>query len=153
MDPRRVRTYLEAFSTLFIVHQIEPHTLSSGKELYYLCDVGLANFLGASFEKQLTTWVLQEILAARQWRTDLRETISHYRTTRGSHVQFVLESGNEVTAVKIIAKESVSELDVKVLSAFGKKTRGKKVKLLALGPLAMPLADGEVTMVPWEAVG
>jgi len=51
---------LNLLKILFAIDEVSPHSFGSGKSVYYLCDPGIANFLGANFEKQLATTILQE---------------------------------------------------------------------------------------------
>ena len=62
VSARRVESYLKVLKELFVIHPLQPHHLGTGKTLWYLCDTGLATFLGANFERQLETWVLHELL-------------------------------------------------------------------------------------------
>jgi predicted AAA+ superfamily ATPase len=152
VDTRRVRTHVEALEALFVLHRLEPHAMGSGQPLYFLCDVGLASFLGADFERQLQTWVLQELLACSQWRTDVHERIYYYRTTKGRLVHFLLETKKSLTAIKILAKETVTELDIKILQALKTKISDKELSLHVLGPTSRTFRAPTIHMHPWEAL-
>jgi uncharacterized protein len=151
-DPRRIRTHIECLEALFVLHKILPEPSSSGQPLYYLCDVGLASYLGANFERRLQTWAYQELLAHAEWRKDIREKIFYYRSPKGSCLDFVLEGQRGKTAIKIIAKESVTALDIKLLESYRKKNSETPVNLIALGPTHRVFKDQKVTMVPWECL-
>jgi uncharacterized protein len=150
-DPRRIRTHIDSLEALFVIHKLNPHPLGTGQPIYFHCDVGMATFLGASFERQLQTWVLQELLASAEWRSEIREKFFYYQTARRSLIHFILERPEHAVALKIIAKESVTELDIKILQAFAKK-RASSVELIALGPQNRKFEHPEVRMVAWEAV-
>jgi predicted AAA+ superfamily ATPase len=52
VDLRKVKTHIEVLKTLFVIHQIEPHSLSTGKPQLFFCDVGFLDYFSASFEKK-----------------------------------------------------------------------------------------------------
>lgn len=152
VDPRRIRTHIEALEALFVIHKLNPHPSGAGQPIYLHCDVGLASFLGARLERQLQTWVLQELLANAEWREDLHEKIFFYQTPKRSVIHFVLEGRTSAVAMKIIAKEAVTELDVKILQSFPKKLGSKPIELIALGPQVRSFDRLGVKMMPWESI-
>lgn len=51
--PKTVFRHLEALKKLFVIHELSPHPLGTGKALYFHFDTGVATFLGANFYRQL----------------------------------------------------------------------------------------------------
>ena len=69
---------------LFAIIEVEPHLLSTGKTLYFLCDVAFATYLGASFERRLQTLILMALTARNEYLHSAAARRSFYRTTKGS---------------------------------------------------------------------
>ena len=155
IDLRRIKTHLDCLETLFVVHKIMPHPLGSGQPMYLHCDVGLANYLGACFEKRLYTWVYQELLAHSQLHSNVHEKIYFYRSLKGSIIHFVVEDRKQVAAIKLIAKESPTLLDFKGLQGFHKKKATDKRSwcMIALGPTTRYFKEENIKMYPWESIG
>ena len=155
IDLRRIKTHLDCLEMLFVVHKIMPHPLGSGQPMYLHCDVGLANYLGASFERRLSTWVYQELLANSQLHSNVHEKIYFYRSLKGSIVDFIVEDRKQLIAIKLIAKESPTLLDIKGLQGFHKKksTDRRSWSMIALGPTSRNFKEQNVRMYPWESVG
>lgn len=156
-DPRVINTHLLGLEMLFVIQRIMPHTLSTGKPLYFLCDVGFAAYLGANFEKQLHTATLQELYAKNEISTGSASQIRFYRTTKGRFIHFVIEETNApLTAplmiVKLIFSEKIDKRDFEVLKAFSKKIAGREVKMFALSPLKEQIQMDGVQLIPWESV-
>jgi predicted AAA+ superfamily ATPase len=151
-DSRRIKAHIESLEALFIIHKLPPFQSGTGQPIYLHCDVGLATFLGANFQRRLQTWVYQELLANAEWRSDVHEKIFYYRSPKGGLLHFVLETKQRITAVKIIAKEAVTLLDLKLLESFRQKHNQKNVRLVALGPTRRDFESQNVEMYPWESL-
>ena len=48
-DLRRIQTHLNCLEILFVIHRLPPIDESTGKPLYFLCDVGFAHYFEADF--------------------------------------------------------------------------------------------------------
>ena len=92
------------------------------------------------------------LLANGQWCANVHEKIFYYQTPRHSLIHFVIENRDNTTALKIIAKESTTKLDVKILQALPKKLSNKKVKLIALGSFERTFSHPRVHVMPWESL-
>ena len=153
VDPRRIKTHIECLEALFVLHKLKPHPLGTGQPIYLHCDVGLATYLGASFERRLYTWVYQELLANGQIHSNTHEKLYYYRSLKGNIVHFILEDRQNIIALKIIAKESTNLLDIKGLEAFANKSSSPKtLKLIALGPIQRIFRDRSIEMINWESI-
>ncbi len=151
-DPRTINSHLSALSMLYVIQSLSPHELSTGKPVFFLCDVAFAQYLSATFERQLQTMLLQELLAKNEYLNNGSSQISFYRTTKGSFVHFILETRNTpLTAIKILFEEKLDRRELEVLNAFGKKT-DKEVRLVALAPVQEQLKVGGIDIYPWERV-
>ena len=156
-DLRRIKTHLGILRALFAVHTLEPHPSGTGKTLYFLCDVAFAKLLGANFERQIHTWLLQEQLAQRATRDDRESRLYYYRTPKGKIIHLLVQSAKPgaMAALKIFPEERVMERDAELLRAFRGKNHEAKVALFGLGParLSLGAGDARVEVFPWEALG
>jgi predicted AAA+ superfamily ATPase len=156
-DLRRVKTHLEILTSLFALHVLQPHPAGTGKPWYFLCDVAFARLLGASFERQLHTWLVQEQLSQRSYR-DLRDSVLHYyRTPKGRIVHLLVEDGTGLSAIQIFSEERVLERDMALLKGLGHKVSSSKVELLGLAPARASFPSGfgpkgRIELYPWESM-
>lgn len=153
-DARRVKTHIKILTTLFILNEVMPHRLGTGKPIYYLVDVALAKFLGASFERQIATAFLNEQLSQRSYRDDRTTRITYYRTTKGSVIHFVIERDNAIMPIKILDTEHIDERELMILKAFRAKllADSNKVSLVALSSNRLSLKKDKIEIYPWEAM-
>ncbi len=148
---RSVDRYLKVLSTLFVIIEVKPYKFSTGKSLYYLTDVGLAHYLGASFEKKLTTWFYLEILTQSSYKgIDLPRPF-YFKTTRGNPIHLIYEYDREIVAVKLIHHEKFDERDYFIFDGLEKKIRTKKVlkKIVLAGAT---FKYGDISIMPWESI-
>ena len=152
-DPRVVNTHLSALEMLFVLQKIGPHSLGTGKPIYFMCDVGFATYLGANFERQLHTMALQEITAKNEFHSGGAAQISFYRTSKGSFVHFIIEAKNTLPiAIKLLFSEKIDQREIEILRALSKKAPKPKMKLIALGPTMENLSLDGVEILPWESI-
>lgn len=151
-DLRRIKTHLECLELLFAVHRLSPIEESTGKPLYFLCDVGFAQYFEADWERSLHTWLVQEVMARKEWATNVKETIGFYRSTKGTLAHLVVKhSRTEWQAIKIIPNERFSEKDTWSLSRL-KENLPKSVTLTLTALASAQVKFKDVECVPWEAV-
>ena len=160
VSPKVVQKHLTAFETLFVLQRLKPHPAGTGKDRYYLCDVGIAHFLGAPRQRLLETWLLQELSAKRALLpAPSKRKFTYYRTTKGSTIPLVIEdeSKNITLALHALYKEKIDRRDTKVLASFRQASRRipgyqKTVHpyLLLASPPRQRLDD--VQVLPWSAV-
>jgi uncharacterized protein len=151
-DVRRIQTHLNCLQMLFVIHRLNPIQESTGKPLYFICDVGLANYLDAPFDRALHTWIVQEAFAAQEWRENIKESIGYYRSSKGAMTHLVLKSSASLwTAIKIIPHEKLSKIDLLSLHALKKKVpTSTQIKLIALSATTANI-DG-IDCLPWESI-
>lgn len=155
-DTRMIQKYLDAFTTLFVLHRLNPSQGSTGKPRYYVCDVALVGLLGGAFERKLETWVFHELLARMSYlgRADL--DITFYRNTKGSTLQWILQdkkNPKNLTAVRLVSTERFDLRDTELLKSFYSKmaSQGIKPRLILLAPHEMALGIPDVEVLPWES--
>lgn len=148
---RKIHTHIKALETLFVIHSLAPHSDGTGKPLYFLFDVALATLLGAPFERQLHTLVLQEILAQISYRGIRTKELYYYRGPKGGLTHLVVQEGTKISAVKILSEEKIDFRELMGLMAWRKKN--PNVTLFALGAQRASLKKEKIEIYPWEAIG
>lgn len=151
-DPRRIKTHLDVLCTLFVLNVLPPHALGTGRPFYFLCDVGLAKHLGASFERQLVTWILNEHLSQYSYADHHETQLYYYRAPKGGLIHFILDTGGRLQAIKVIAREGLDKREVEILKAFRKKAGPSVSGLWALGSDHFKEVAEGLTVFPWESV-
>ena len=146
---QKAKLYLDTLCTLFIIQKLLPHPRGTGKPIYFLGDVSFASYFQASFERQLQTWLLQEISSQLSYRGEGSATLYYYRGSRGGIVDLVIERRNSLSAIKLLSSESLDERELQVLLAWKKKERG--LLTFALGGLRAKIHN--IQIFPWEAIG
>lgn len=107
VEKRKLKKYLEAMETLFLLKKIPAHPKSIGKDVWMLLDSGLARHVMKTDEGEGATLsltrhkVLQELFAHMEYGQG-RSRVYHYRSAKGSPVDLVSE--NEEAAFKIIVQ-------------------------------------------------
>jgi predicted AAA+ superfamily ATPase len=153
-SPKVVAKYLRAFEELYVIERLKPHTMGTGKDRFYLCDVGIAGFLGASRERKLETWLLQEFLIKKDLLTiPSRMAIHHYRNPKGSRIPFVIhmKESNQYHLIKPLYAEKADLRDVKLLESLGAKIGASaSLTLLLADPAFRKLGAADVHS--WSAV-
>jgi len=147
-----IRGMLDALKTLFVIHEIPPHPSGTGKPRYFLCDPGIAAWLGASFERQLETWFYLEQLsriASHGWEGGVE--FSYYRTTKGSLIHGVWEQGDRISLLKLDCTERIDERELMVLEAAKKKAFSKATLQMLSGISTRERVRG-VAISPWECL-
>lgn len=149
-DSRTINTHISALSMLYVIHSLAPHSSGTGKPIYFLCDVAFTQYLGGSFERQLQTMLLQELIAKNEYLNNGSSQISFYRTTKGSFVHFIVENRNaSILAIKILFEEKLDRRELEVLKAFSKKNE-ENCRIVALAPIKEHLKVDGIEIYPWE---
>lgn len=154
-DGRRIKTHIKILTALFVLNEVTPHLLGTGKPMYYLLDVTLARHFGASFERRLATWILNEQLSQRSYRDDRTTKLRYYRTAKGSTIHFVIETDKAVVPIKILDSERIDESELMILKSFRDKASslGKRIHCVALGAERFSLKKDKIEIYAWESVG
>lgn len=150
---RTSQKILDLLQILFAVHKLNPHSLGTGKPLYFYCDVSLASHFGADFKRKLWTWALHEQLSQRSYLGDRDTSITYYRNSKGSVIHLVLENKTNLTPLKIIDTERWDARDYEILKSFEKKAgTTQSISLLALASETMRLKKPKIDVYPFEAL-
>jgi predicted AAA+ superfamily ATPase len=152
-DPRKIKNHLLALESLFVINRIPSYRSGTGRSLYFLLDCAFIEKLGGGFDKKIKTYMAQEILAQMHYRTEIKNKLYYYRSSKAQLVDFVIEIGaHEILAIKIFTKEKIIESDLRLLKSFATKAHGTKIKLIALAPVHESLEIDGIQILPWESV-
>lgn len=151
-DLRRIKSHMKGLSILFVVNKVEPHPSGTGKPVFFILDVGLAKSLGASHERLIQTWLIQEQLSQRSCRNNRDSKVYFYRTAKGSLIDLVVENSIGVHSLKIHAEEKISEIDMRVISSFRAKVK-REGQDVVLGATRFSEKGSGIEVYPWESLG
>jgi predicted AAA+ superfamily ATPase len=157
---KKMKNHLLGLESLFALHKIPAHALSTGKHLYFHVDVAFVHFFKGDMLKKMRTFILQEQIAQRSYRGELHTQISFFRSSKGSYVDFIIEHGpSHLTALKIFHHESLNMLDVKIIESFKQKVEKAnqlstniRVDLCAVAPIKEKVKIRDVEIFPLEAI-
>lgn len=151
--PRQIEAYLSAFKAIFVVYEVEPYKTSVGKPHFYWLDAGLAGYAGASVERRLQVWFLNECLSQFSYSGQMRPDLFIYETSRGSRIDFVVEAKDIRYAVKLSHDEAPGTYELRSVEAFRRKH--PKISMVVAAPCLQVLQPGEdpgVKIVPWSVL-
>lgn len=150
-DARKIKGHLDALEGLFVVVSLSPHGLGVGKTHYYFCDSGLCHHLGGDDRMSLKTWLLNECLAQCEY-SGAKARVFHYRSSRKSVVDLVVEQSGNVTACILTDEEAPGTYLFRTAEAFLKKA--PKSKVLVLAPVTDIYKEtGNISVVPYAGMG
>ena len=130
--------------------------VATGK--FYFFDPGVANFLigrrelaprtpeyGRAFEHLLFCELRAHLSYAR-----LPFSLSHFRTSSGSEVDFILDRSSSIVAIEAKAKKAVTEQDLKGIRAFKAEFATSRCYVVCEETVARTTEDG-IRIVPLSA--
>jgi predicted AAA+ superfamily ATPase len=149
--PPQIERYLEGFQSLFALYSIEPFRTGVGKAWFYPFDAGIARFAGASSEKCARIWLLNECFAQFSYAGKMRPDIFRYETSRGSIIDFVLETKEGPFALKWTDQEAPGTYLLRSVAAFQKKH--PEIPVVIIAPCkAVHRVHPKAWIVPWNAI-
>lgn len=150
LDSRKVDNHLRALEELFVVTKLMPHPSGTGKPIFMLFDSGLAHHLGASLERRLHIWLLNEQMSYESYFGTKRALFYYYRSSGKKMIHLVREAADKtLTAFQLINFEKFQFADSELMRAFLKKNSGKATGHV-LGPSTEKVKINDVPFVPWE---
>jgi predicted AAA+ superfamily ATPase len=153
LNPRKLNSYLLALKTLFVIFEVLPFQLSTGKPRYYLTDVGLLHLWNASFERQLQTWFYLEMYSQLSYKGHPIRPLHFYRSSKGNGVDLMFEQNGQLIAVKLIPSEKHDERDFFIFYSLQEKYKDKfSLKMHALSGTASPYQANGCSVWPWESL-
>ena len=151
--PRQIEAYLQAFKALFILYEIDPFHTSVGKSNFYFFDAGVAEFEGATIERLLQTWFLNECFSQFSYSGQMRPDIFVYQTSRGSCIDFVIIAKNIQYGVKLVHEESPSTYSLRSVTSF--RDKHPKIPMIIAAPclyIKQPTRDPNIKILPWSGL-
>jgi predicted AAA+ superfamily ATPase len=147
---RAIQAHLKILMELFVIHPLAPFTGSAGKTLYFVCDLGIADYFKASFEKKLWTWALLETLSQSSNAGIVGQGLFFYRTPKGKFIHLVLERRDGLYGIKIHAQDGINLRDFESLKSFLSKFPNAQASLL--GPTRISHPELGMQCYPWESL-
>jgi predicted AAA+ superfamily ATPase len=125
-DTRVIARYLDAYTSVFVLHKLAPHKDSVGSDHYVFADSGLASYLGASEAEILRSQVLVEVLAKYEYAGFAPPHLQYFRTSRGNFIPIYLgwnrgKNSPKSIAIEIFPGEVPDKQDFRSLINFSKK--------------------------------
>lgn len=151
-DLRRVKMHLLVLETLFVVQKLPPHAAGTGKPIYFLLDVVVVHFLGASFHKCLETLIKSELDALIAYHNAPFTKMTYFRSRAGSLIHFIIENPHEIAAIKILNQEALDLRELEILKSFQKIKTEKKLYAYGLGGARFSLKNKGIEIHPWEGI-
>ncbi len=149
-DSRKIKRHLEALESLFVVSRLNAHHLGVGKSHYYLFDSGLCHHLGGNNFISLKTCLLHECLAQHEY-SGVKVKISHYRSSRRSMVDWVLEKRSGTSAYIVTEDQAPGTYVFRTAEAFLKKSPASMVFIIA--PIKESYKEHKkLHVIPYESV-
>nr|AIA11026.1 AAA domain protein [uncultured bacterium] len=156
-DPRRVKSHIELLLILFILHPLPPFPGSSGQTHYFLCDSGLATYLGAEIERQLHTQLIIERMSQHMYQYGDLPRLYFYRGAKGKIIHLVEKQNTLVFAYQIFSEEKILDRDLIRLKSFKDKMvkyqPAQRTNVYGLAAFHTPtrMVDN-IWMLPWESM-
>ena len=116
-------------------------------------DAGVAKFAGATQERRLQTWFLNELGSQFSYAGQMRPDVFFYATNRGSRIDFIIESKDTRYAVKLTESEAPGTYLLRATEAFRKKH--PRIPVWVLAPclhILQPGSDKDVKIAPWSSI-
>jgi predicted AAA+ superfamily ATPase len=150
IDPRRIKSHIEALVQLFVLVKLPPHPTSFGKDLYLPLDCAVANYFGATRERLLHIWLLLERMCLDSYLGEKRKYFFYYRS-KGGHLLHLIEEDHtkRAYAFGILLNEKLKKTETEILKAFITKNPRSSGKML--GPVTSDTQFSGVTISPWES--
>lgn len=151
--PRQIEAYFEAFKALFVLYEIEPYKTSVGKPQFFIFDAGIAHSMGASQERCLQIWFLNECFSQFSHSGEMSPDIFFYRTSRDSTIDFIVEAKRCRYAVKLSQNETENTYSLRAVEAFRKKH--PRMAVIIAAPclhILLQSNDGMTKTIPWSAL-
>lgn len=145
-----IQKHLKALKNLFVIDEIKPYIKSSGKSVYYLCDVGVLDYFRAELDRKVTTWILNELKSQLSYKGESSDKIFYFKSARSSMIQFVYFVENTLSAVKVISRDQFDQRDILAFESLKKKHPQAKLQLHLLYGGTQQVKQGEVLVSPWE---
>lgn len=121
---------------------------------FYYFDIGIANFLlkrgsievgSEAFGSAFEHFIYQELYAHSSY-SDLKYSISYWRTTSQIEVDFIL--GNHEVAIEVKGTNNVQSRHLKGLKSFSEEYKVKKLIVVSNDPMERSIGDSIV--LPWN---
>jgi predicted AAA+ superfamily ATPase len=151
-DQRVVSRYLDAFTSIFVLHRLSPHPEGVGKNHYVFADSGLATYLGAPDNEVLRSHVLVEALAACEYAGYSSPIAQYFSERRGFKIPIILrwlkgKNAPEPIALRYFNGEDPDRTDFAPLIKF-KQAVEPKARCLLLTQTSESYRESSIEVYP-----
>lgn len=152
-NTRKLKGYLEAMQTIFLIQRFRCHEEGVGKDVWLLADSGLAHYLmdyRVSPNVSLTLarhFILNEIIAHQEYiGKSLRRT--YFKSAKGNPVDFIWDN----IPIKIVSSYEASAGWQKRSLEGAMKALGSSIGLLVAptDQIELPSSNKGIGIVPWS---
>lgn len=161
---KTIKDYIWYLEKTFIIKKVTPFYKNIRKEItktpiFYFNDLGLRNYSVGKFGEMTTSFDLGfvfqnfvfNILKEKTLYTSTE--IHYYRTKDGGEIDFIIESGEEITPIEVKFKEFKEPKITKSLNSFIKKYHPKKGFVVNLNLMSeIRIRDTIVKFIPFYKV-
>lgn len=116
----KVQNHLKALKNLFVIEEVYPDVQSSGKPIFFICDVGILEHYRASFSKKVLTWILLELRSQISYKSTTADKVYYFKSARSKPIHFVNTQGSLITAVKVVFSDVVDQRDLIIFDSIKK---------------------------------
>jgi predicted AAA+ superfamily ATPase len=152
IDSRRLRNYLEAMETIFLVRRISCHERGVGKDMWMFGDSGLARYyMGNSKTDQATLSLIRHTLwnetSALMGYLGESENRQYFKSARGTVIDWVWDN----VPMKIVTSLKQRAFQERALRGAMDALEAKNGYLIApIDRIEIPPRTGGVGVLPWS---
>lgn len=147
-----IQKHIKALKNLFVIDEVKPFMRSTGKPIYYICDIGILNYYKATLDKKVTTWLLLELKSQLSYKGEQSDKIFYFKSARSKPVQFINQIGKKLTAIKVISADSFDQRDLLIFESIKKKHPHLEHNFHVLYGGSQQLKTDNILISPWEYV-
>ena len=144
--------HILALKNLFVIDEIKPFSKSSGKPVFYLCDVGILNYYNATLDKKILTWLLLELKSQLSYKGELSDKIFYFKSARSKPLHFIYQNNNKLTAMKILSADSFDQRDLLIFDSLKKKFPKLNYDFHVLYGGNKQIKNEDILISPWEFI-
>ena len=149
--PRQIEPYLQGFKSLFVLYEIDSYKTGVGKPIFIPFDAGVAHYLGATVERRLQIFFLNECYSQFSYSGEPKPDIFYYQTQRGSYIDFIVETKELKYAVKLCHQEAPDTYTLRAGDAFLNKHPDHEFILLSPRITITKISE-KYWILPWFAI-
>jgi predicted AAA+ superfamily ATPase len=149
LNYKKTVTHIECLTQLFVLTRLPPHPSGTGKTLYIPFDTGIANHLGASHDRLLYIWALNELLVQDSISNLPKSDFYFYRNPKGNLIHLVkVNTKTYGQAWQMVNFETIKKTDTLLMKSFLEKNPNFTGQVLT--PSTTPTTHNSIRYLPFE---